>query len=59
MELYRVSRRRACRLVDLWPRIMRYESVKDPQDALRMRLKDLAASRVRYGYLDASLPKPA
>jgi putative transposase len=29
---------------------MRYESVKDPQDALRIRLKDLAASRVRYGY---------
>jgi putative transposase len=29
---------------------MRYESVKDSQDALRIRLKDLAASRVRYGY---------
>jgi putative transposase len=23
---------------------------RDPQEALRMRLRDLAASRVRYGY---------
>jgi putative transposase len=50
MESYGISRRRACALVGIWPRIMRYESVKDPQDALRIRLKDLAASRVRYGY---------
>jgi putative transposase len=50
MESYRVSRRRACQMVELWPRTMRYESVKDPQDGLRIRLKDLAASRVRYGY---------
>ena len=28
----------------------RYRSRGDPQVALRMRLKDLAASRVRYGY---------
>jgi len=27
-----------------------YRSRKDPQDALRIRLRDLAASRVRYGY---------
>lgn len=50
MELYRVSQRRACGLLDLWPRIMRYQSVKDRQDGLRMRLKELAATRVRYGY---------
>jgi putative transposase len=29
---------------------MRYQSRKDPQYALRIRLRDLAASRVRYGY---------
>ena len=29
---------------------MRYESVADPQDALRMRLKELASSRVGWGY---------
>jgi putative transposase len=28
----------------------RYKSVKDEQAALRMRLKELAATRVRYGY---------
>jgi len=28
----------------------RYRSRKDPQDALRMRLKDMAAMHVRYGY---------
>lgn len=41
--MYRVSQRRACGLLDLWPRIMRYQSVKDRQDGLRMRLRDLAA----------------
>jgi hypothetical protein len=29
---------------------MRYESVRDPQNGLRIRLKDLAAAWVRYGY---------
>ena len=29
---------------------MKYKSRKDPQHALRIRLRDLAASRVRYGY---------
>jgi putative transposase len=47
---HRVSQRRACRVIGLWPRTMRYESMKDRQDALRMRLRDLAAARVRYGY---------
>jgi putative transposase len=27
-----------------------YRSRRDPQTELRMRLRDLAASRVRYGY---------
>ncbi len=29
---------------------MRYRSHRDPQEALRMRLRELAASRVRFGY---------
>jgi putative transposase len=29
---------------------LRYQHRRDPQEALRMRLRDLAASRVRYGY---------
>ncbi len=28
----------------------RYETTRDPQDALRVRLRDLAGARVRYGY---------
>jgi putative transposase len=29
---------------------LRYESEKDPQEALRIRLRELAAARVRFGY---------
>lgn len=47
---YQVSERRACTAMT-WPRSShRYQSVADPQVALRMRLKELAASRVGYGY---------
>lgn len=45
-----VSERRACGVIELWRRTKRYVSTRDPQDALRIRLKDLAAARVRYGY---------
>ena len=34
-------------LVERMP--MRYEHCRDPQDALRVRLRELADSRVRYG----------
>lgn len=47
---YRVSERRACSVL-VFPRsTMRYESLADPQIALRMRIKDLALARVGYGY---------
>jgi hypothetical protein len=29
---------------------LRYQGHRDPQEALRMRLRELAASRVRFGY---------
>lgn len=47
---YKTSERRAC--VGLgWPRSSnRYRSVADPQEALRMRLKELAGVRIGYGY---------
>ena len=47
---YQMSERRAC--MDLaFPRsVIRYRSVADPQIALRMRLRELAAARVGYGY---------
>jgi putative transposase len=44
------SERRACRTVGMSRASYRYRSVADPQDELRLRLRDLAASRVRYGY---------
>jgi putative transposase len=29
---------------------LRYQGHRDPQDALRIRLREVAASRVRFGY---------
>jgi putative transposase len=47
---YQVSERRAC-MAMIFPRsTIRYESVADPQIALRIRLRDLSMSRVGYGY---------
>ena len=45
-----MSERRACRVLPVSRSTRRYVSRRDPQDALRIRLKDLAGSRVRYGY---------
>ena len=47
---YEVSQRRACRATGFDRGSHRYQSRRDPQTELRIRLKDLAASRVRYGY---------
>jgi putative transposase len=47
---FRVSERRACRVVRIPRSSYRYRSVARDQTALRLRLRDLAASRVRYGY---------
>jgi putative transposase len=47
---YRVSERRACRALRLPRSTIRHKSTADPQTALRMRLRDLAMSRVGYGY---------
>jgi putative transposase len=48
---YGVSQRHACRLVGLSRSVHRYTSYRDRQEALRGRLKELAAARPRYGYL--------
>ena len=45
-----MSERRACAVVELQRSSYRYQSVKDPQVAVRMRLRELAETRVRYGY---------
>jgi len=47
---YGVSERRAASVTSFWRSMMRYRSKADPQTELRIRLKDLAAARVRYGY---------
>ncbi len=47
---FRVSERRACRLAGVARSSYRYRSQAADQTALRLRLRDLAATRVRYGY---------
>lgn len=47
---YLVSERRACRTVHLSRTVYHYESCRDPRTELRVRMRDLAGSRVRYGY---------
>lgn len=47
---YGVSHRRACQAMNFPRSTHNYRARRDPQDALRLRLRDLAASRVRYGY---------
>ena len=47
---YGSSERRACEVLTFGRSTCRYESVAAEQAALRMRIRDLAASRVSYGY---------
>ncbi len=45
-----MSQRRAGRVLGIGRSSLRYQNRKDPQHALRIRLRDLASSRVHYGY---------
>ena len=49
-QQYELSEKRACGLVGITRWINRYQSRRDHQSDLRMRLRELAESRVRYGY---------
>jgi len=49
-EDYRISERHACRLVHISTSVYRYQSTRDGQVPLRMRINEIAAVRVRYGY---------
>ena len=44
------SQRRACGLVGIDPRVYRYRSTRPDDAALRVRLKELASERRRFGY---------
>ena len=47
---YGVSERRACRVGRLNRGTYRYRRPQDPRTALRMRIREIAPARVRYGY---------
>jgi putative transposase len=50
LEDYAISERRACRLVMLHRSVCRYRAHGRDDRALRLRLKELAYARPRYGY---------
>ena len=49
-DVFALSERRACDAMGFGRASHRYRSRRDPALELRMRLKDLAETRVRYGY---------
>lgn len=49
-DTYRASERRACRVARIAISTFRYESVLEPRTALRLRIREIAQTRVRYGY---------
>ena len=47
---YDLNMRRACRLMKQSRSVQYYRSIKDPKLALRGRMREIAKTRVRYGY---------
>lgn len=47
---WKVSERRACRVIAQPRSTHRYTSCKDPRSDLRQRMREIAQTRVRYGY---------
>ncbi len=47
---YRVSERRACGVTWIAVSTFRYQSLRDPRSGLRLRIREIAQARVRYGY---------
>jgi len=48
--VYRVSQRRACRTAVIAESTLRYQSRREPQTALRSRIREIAQVRIGYGY---------
>jgi hypothetical protein len=42
--------RRACRVARIPVSTFRYESIQEPRTALRLRIREIAQTRVRHGY---------
>ncbi len=49
-QAYKLNELRACGLIQITRWSNRYQSRRDPQTELRVRLRDLASTRIRYGY---------
>jgi putative transposase len=49
-DIYPVSDRRACRVARVPVSTFRDESMQEPRTALRLRIREIAQTRVRYGY---------
>jgi putative transposase len=49
-ERWRLSERRVCRLLDINRKMVGYRSVKADDPILRSRIKEIAQTRIRYGY---------
>ena len=49
-QAYRLSGRRACQVLCLHRSTYNYRSVADPHNELRMRIRDLATTRLGWGY---------
>jgi putative transposase len=49
-DQYQMSERRACKLIKADRQMVRYQSRRPPETALRTRLRDLANERRRFGY---------
>lgn len=49
-QVHQFSQRHAAGLIPVNRATLRYQHHRDPQKALRVRLRELAGSRVRYGY---------
>ena len=49
-DQYRASERHACRVLLMVRGTYRYQGHQEPWTELRMRIREIAQSRVRYGY---------
>jgi len=48
--VYQVSLRRACQLARIPVSTYRYQSTREPRTARRLRIREIARARIRYGY---------